>query len=224
MGIVTETSNNINVPTENIKHRKAIIATKDPIHVRFLEPRKINQIYVSCCYFPGLMECLIDINKNHPDVYVVCIGYKRGDFQIALTGTRKFNEPLITCVKRETFEELDIETKQFERYMTSYMSSSQNKMSHIFKVDASKCYQSTKPRNKLVNIHKGNNLKQKITVVVYGTLVEVSNIILSSRLEPDNPEKIAYYAAVKVSDAIDICQRIISDNKVNRDFIYKYQM
>ena len=49
------------------------------------------------------------IIKNIPkDNYVIGVGYKEGDYQICISGRRKYKENIYNTVKREMYEELSI--------------------------------------------------------------------------------------------------------------------
>lgn len=200
------------------------ISTKNPLHIRYLRTDITNRIYISCCYFSGLLECLEEIYLSNPDSYIICIGYTDGDFQIALTGTGKFNEPVLNTARRETFEEVDIESENIQLFNTYPHNGAKVKISHVYKVNASECNPSTKERTDLLKLDRNNNLKNKITVVIYGTLEETTKIIQSSRLNPRNREHIGYYVLLNISDAISICQKIIADSKINDEVPYKYAL
>lgn len=198
------------------------IKTSHPIHIRRLKPGMDKHIYISCCYYSGLQECLENIYHSNPDAFIICIGYTDGDFQIALTGTGKLNESILNTAKRETFEEIDMESDNFELFRSCTNEGSKVKTSYVYKVNANTCSTSTKQRDDFSNNDYGDERKNKITVVVYGTLEETSRIVQSSRIDPQNREHIGFYTLLRVSDAITICRKIISDNKINHEVPYKY--
>lgn len=197
------------------KMKTPAITTVNPIFVRYLKSDINKKIYVSCCYFSGQLECLEEIHRSNPNAYIICIGYTDGDFQIALTGTGKNKERMLHTAKRETFEEVDIESDNIKLFNIFQHNGTRVKVSHVYKVSASDCKQSTKSRNDLASHDRNNNAKHKITVIIYGTLEETSNIVKSSRLDPNNREHIGFYVLLRVSDAIAICRKIISDGKIN---------
>ncbi|ARF12436.1 hypothetical protein Klosneuvirus_5_106 [Klosneuvirus KNV1] len=206
------------------KMKTTKIVTENSLYVRYLRTDITKRIYVSCCYFSGLLECLEEIYKSKSDAYIICIGYTDGDFQIALTGTGKFKEHSLNTAQRETFEEVDIESDNIQFFNTYQHNGAKVKVSHVYKVDASECTSSTKSRNDLINLDHDNNKKHKITVVIYGSLAETTKIIQSSRLDPRNREHIGFYVLLRVSDAISICKKIISEGKINDEVPYKYDV
>lgn len=187
--------------------------TQTPFYKRLLtnhEMQHPTHAYVSHCYYNGLDTCLEGIEKTNPDSYIVCIGYKDGDYQLGLTGSCKKAEYPETAVARETLEEVDIESKSFEFVTTQMFYSSKKpyvRNSHVFKVNASTCKQSSSQRNDSYKIGQDNR-KEKITCVVYGTKEEIKTIILNSRLANKNVEKIGYYVALHIKDAVNLCKRI----------------
>jgi hypothetical protein len=203
-------NNNINV---SLPH----IITNTSFYVRNLRYnicRQVSHSYISLCYNDGLIECLEDIEENNKNKYMLCIGYKDKDFQIALTGSCRKKEDIIDAVKRETFEEVDIESEQFKLF-TKCQCKKNNKMidSYIYKVAAHHCQQSKKERCD-ENNSKDDDRTKKITVVIYGSLEEISKIICRSRLDENNTENIGFYVAIKISEAITICRQITELRKL----------
>jgi len=191
------------------------------IYIKSLDTSLPQSLYISCCYFSGLLETLTDIQKTNPNAYIICIGYTCNDFQIACTGTGKFKESYSDTVIREIFEEIDIDVDSNNIKLCSINKSNLNKISYVYKINSSQCISSTNSRTNIITDKKNDNKKHKFTIIIYGTLEDTIRIISSSRINHDNTDDIGFYASIHINDAILICQKIISDNKVNSFTPYK---
>ena len=218
-------NNNNNNDNNNWKILKKINTTK-PCYIRQL-CSSILQVpsisYISNYYYSGLYECLQSIKPNK---YIICIGYNEGDFQIGLTGTCKYNENHKQAVIRETMEEIDITSKNFQLVSTKQKNRGCLINSYVYKLNATDCVQCTHQRSDMKKEdRRNNNRKEKITCIIYGDKEEIDNIMLHSRLSKNNKEKIKFYASLSVSEALNLCeilQLINNDNEYCCDTKIEY--
>ena len=195
---------------EYAKDSLPYIITNNNFYIRSLTNKRCKRAecsYISLCCYAGLLECLENIEKSNINKYILCVGYTK-DFQVAITGTCKKEEQADIAVKREIFEEIDMESDKFELFAKhQFKRNSKVINSYVYKVKASDCIQSTKNRYTNTEINK-DDCTNKITIVLYGTLDEISRIMCLSRLDQVNNEKIGFYIAIKISEAISICKQI----------------
>ena len=188
------------------------IITQNEFYTRNLNDtiyQKTESSYISLCYYAGLIDCLENINNNFHNMYLLCVGYKEKDFQIALTGSCKKEESIENAANRETFEEVDVQSNSYELFtQRQFKQHSKIINSYVFRVKACNCIQSIQTRNDSQKIFKCDDTTKKITVVIYGTFEEITKIMCNSRLHVNNTEKIGFYSAIKISEAISICQQI----------------
>ena len=198
--------------TNDVNITSPHIMTHNNFYIRNLTDtlcQQAKQSYISLCYYTGLCECLESIEDN-TNKYILCIGYTAKDFQIAITGTCKRGELVGDAAQRETFEEADVESQEFELFSKhKFKRNRQIINSYVYKLQAHNCIQSTKIRYDLGKLSSNDDYTKKITIVLYGSLEEVTRIMQSSRLPPNNSEKIGFYTTIKISEAISICKQIL---------------
>lgn len=201
--------------TNNVIVPMPYIITNNNFYIRHLTDtlcQSARQSYISLCYYTGLCECLESIEsiEGNADKYILCIGYTAKDFQIAITGTCKREELIDNAAKRETFEEADVESHNFELFSKQKFKRNRKIInSYVYKLQANDCMQSTRVRYDSGKISSNDDYTKKITIVLYGSLEEITRIMSSSRLANNNSEKIGFYAAIKISEAITICKQIL---------------
>lgn len=203
---------------EHIKSEKCIcefcgqIKSSSKLFIKYLNYPFIveQQIGIISSYvLPGVYDVISNLKKKNPNDYILCIGYntKPKDFQIGLTGSVKFKENHKTAAMREAVEEACIISDKFE-YIKG-VSFGKNRRSYVYNVQARLC----KTVNDISKDQENDNVQQKVTVLIYGSLEDITRIMNQSPLESNNKEKIGYYAAVKILSAFKIC-RLMSEKKL----------
>lgn len=171
------------------------------LHYPFIVEQEIGMI--SNYLLPGVMDVIDNLQITYPNDYILCIGYSTQfkDFQIGLTGSVKFNEHHKTAAIRETLEEVGFISDEFK--LVRQLNFGNNKKSHIYNVPAKSLWKI----NCVPNFKDDDNNK-KVTVLIHGSLEEISRIMEESPLQFNNDEKISYFAAIKMTFAFEICCKI----------------
>lgn len=130
------------------------------------------------------------VDSLPPNIYLMHVGYAKGDMQLGVTGSCKLNESYKQAAVREVWEEMGISFKKW-CYMKSF---SGNGRPHIYMVNADDYFIPTD----VVPITGVDDRKRKISVMIVGTYDKLTEIM--SIAKPYDPsENITYYSAVSVS-------------------------
>jgi len=190
------------------------------LYVRYLNYPFIveqNVGLISSYILPGVMEEIKKLKKKYRSNYILCVGYSSNfkDFQIGLTGSAHNGEDYKTAAIREMSEEMGFMTKQLKHLRTVLHG---KKQSHIYTVHARNLI-----RNNISGTIGQDDKSNKITILIHGSLEEMTKIMEDITIKTDNSEKIWYFAIIKIPDILRICKVIkFKKSCTNRDFIVKW--
>jgi 8-oxo-dGTP pyrophosphatase MutT (NUDIX family) len=123
-------------------------------------------------------------------LYIIHVGYSKGDMQLGVTGACKLNESYADAAKREVWEEMGIGFRKWN-YLESI--SKTKGFPHIYLVNAEDYFVPTDMKLD----DRVDDKKRRLSVIIVGTpqrLVEIMGLA-----KPHDPkEKITYYSAVSV--------------------------
>lgn len=191
------------------------------LYIRYLNYPFIveqNVGLISSYILPGVIEEIQKLNKKYRSDYILCVGYSSDfkDFQIGLTGTVHNGEDYKTAAIREMSEEVGFTTEQIKHLRTVFNGKTK---SHVYTVQARSLI-----KNNISGTVGHDDKSNKITILIHGSLEEMTKIMEDITIKPDNSERIWYFAAIKIPDILRICKviKFRKSHTNNRDFIVKW--
>ncbi|QKF94509.1 NUDIX hydrolase [Fadolivirus algeromassiliense] len=179
-----------------------------------------NALVSSCLYY-GTSHAIQDIYKQHPDHWIVCIGYystKTGtktlvDFQLGVTGTPQHGESDETGAIRELEEEVGYTIKKGVLKQIPEKIDFRKRTCIVFSADAKDCHCLENEHNDILLQNESNdNVDRKLIILIHGELETMKTLITNAKPSLES-EKIGYYSIIKCSEATELANIVAEKHK-----------
>ena len=154
----------------------------------------LNKIRISLFKPQGLKQILESIPSNN---YVLGVGYEEGDYQICISGKKKFDETLDNALNREMYEELSLLPKIQPKIEF------RDKHNHFYKINVSDTV--------ILNSYLSDNLtydtKDRVIACVYGSEVDILDYLENVNLDKDNEDNITHIWTDKAENLLKHVKR-----------------
>jgi hypothetical protein len=141
--------------------------------------RSINSIRISSFKPKGLKQMLSTLPQT---LFVLGVGYDKGDYQICISGRKKINEKISHTINREMYEELSLVPK----FPVSFVKTDNNYFSKVNIRDTILL-----PPD-LFRETSSDDTKERAIICVYGNFTQVMRYMSEVKGFPENNDSITH--------------------------------
>jgi hypothetical protein len=158
---------------------------------------RVNELLMSRYIPRGALRALSKIPGNK---YILCVGYSHGDCQIGISGKVSGNESLDVAAKREAYEEVSLLPMKinFSHSRNIRAKDTSIKISW-FLADINEC--KANPKAKLPIKQGSDDKNNRICVLIYGTLAQVTRVLNSRTMFSKSKDTSAFIGVIPVTFA-----------------------